>query len=180
MMKDDLDRILVTKEQIANRVQEIAAEIKRDFGNEDLTMICILRGSCYFFADLTKALDNAVTLEFMAVSSYGSGTTSSGEVKISKDVSTPIEGKNVIVVEDIIDTGYTLSYLKRILLERRPKCLKICTLLDKPSRREAEIEGDYVGFEIPNEFVVGYGLDYAQKYRNLPEVGVLKAEIYQK
>ena len=179
MMRDDLDRILVTKEQIAERVTEIAKEIKRDFGDEDLTMICILRGSCYFFADLTKALDNMITLEFMAVSSYGSGTTSSGEVRISKDVSTPIEGKNVIVVEDIIDTGYTLSYLKRILLERRPKVLKICTLLDKPSRREAEIEGDYVGFTIPNEFVVGYGLDYAQKYRNLPEVGVLKAEIYQ-
>lgn len=180
MMKDDVARILITKEQIAARVKEIAADIKKDFGDEDLVMICILRGSCYFFADLTKSLDNSVTLEFMSVSSYGSGTTSSGEVRINKDVSCPIEGKNVIVVEDIIDTGYTLSYLKRILSERRPKALKICTLLDKPSRREAEIEGDYVGFEIPNEFVVGYGLDYAQKYRNLPEVGVLKEEIYKK
>ena len=180
MMKDDLAKILITKEQIKKRVEEIAMEIKRDFGDEDLTMICILRGSTYFFADLTRALDNMVTLEFMSVSSYGSGTTSSGEVIINKDVSTPIQGKNVIVVEDIIDTGNTLSYLKRILLQRQPKALKICTLLDKPSRREVEIEGDYVGFVIPNEFVVGYGLDYAQKYRNIPEVGVLRPEVYEK
>ena len=179
-MNKDLSKILITKEQIDARVKEIAAEIKRDFGDEELIMICILRGSCYFFADLTRALDNPVRLEFMSVSSYGSGTTSSGEVRINQDVNCRIEDKNVIIVEDIIDTGYTLSYLKRIMLERRPKTLKICTLLDKPSRREAEIEGDYVGFSIPNEFVVGYGLDYAQKYRNLPDVGVLKEEVYTK
>lgn len=180
MMKDDIARVLITKEQIAERVSTLASEIHRDFGDEDLIMVCILRGSCYFFADLTKEIPNAVNLEFMSVTSYGAGTTSSGEVRIIKDISCAIEGKNVIVVEDIIDTGYTLSYLKRILSERRPKSLKICTLLDKPSRREVEISGDYVGFVIPNEFVVGYGLDYAQKYRNLPEVGVLKEEVYLK
>ena len=180
MMKDDVAKTLITKEQIAKRVTELAAEIKKDFHDEDLIMICILRGSCYFYADLTKALNNMVRLEFMSVSSYGSGTTSSGEVRIIQDVNCRIENKNVIIVEDIIDTGYTLSYLKRILTERRPKALKICTLLDKPSRREADIEGDYVGFTIPNEFVVGYGLDYDQKYRNLPEVCVLKKEIYTK
>ena len=114
----------------------------------------------------------------MSVSSY-QGTRSSGEVRINKDVSVPIEGRNVIIVEDIIDTGYTLSYLKRIMLERRPKSLKICTLLDKPDRREVEITGDYVGFTVPNEFVVGYGLDFNQKYRNFPEIGVLKPEIYE-
>lgn len=180
MMNDDLAKILIPKAKIDARVKEIAAEIKRDFGDEDLIMICILRGSCYFFADLTRALDNSIRLEFMSVSSYGSGTTSSGEVRIIQDINCRIEDKNVIVVEDIIDTGYTLSYLKRILSERHPKALKICTLLDKPDRREAEIAGDYVGFTIPNEFVVGYGLDYAQKYRNLPDVGVLKEEIYTK
>lgn len=179
-MRQDIERVLITKEQIAAKVKEIAAEIKRDFGDEEIIMVCILRGSLYFFADLTKELDNDLMLEFMSVTSYGSGTTSSGEVRILKDISRPLENKNVIVVEDIIDTGNTLSYLKRILLERMPKKLKICSLLDKPSRREAEIEGDYVGFTIPNEFVVGYGLDYAQRYRNLPEVCVLKEEVYRK
>lgn len=180
MMKNDIEKILVPEVKIKQRVKELAAEIKNDFKDEPLIMVCILRGSCYFFADLTRELDNFVNLEFMSVSSYGAGTTTSGEVRINKDISCPIEGKNVIVVEDIIDTGYTLAYLKRILTERRPKALKICSLLDKPSRREAEIEGDYVGFTVPNKFVVGYGLDYAQSYRNLPYIGVLKKEIYSK
>lgn len=179
-MLKDIERVLITGEEIADRVKTIAEEIRKDFAGEDLIMICILRGSCYFFADLTRELPNFINLEFMSVSSYGSGATSSGEVRIIKDISCPIEGKNVIVVEDIIDTGYTLAYLKRILTERRPKALKICSLLDKPSRREAEIEGDYVGFTVPNEFVVGYGLDYNQKYRNLPYIGILKREIYAK
>lgn len=179
-MIQDVEKILITKEQIAARIKELAAEIVRDFGNEDLIMVCILRGSCYFFADITRELPNFVNLEFMSVSSYGSGSTSSGEVRIIKDISCPIENKNVIVVEDIIDTGYTLAYLKRILSERRPKSLKICSLLDKPSRRETEIEGDYIGFTVPNEFVVGYGLDYNQKYRNIPDIGILKREIYTK
>ena len=180
MMKDDIDKILVTNEQIQTRIKEIAADIHRDFGDEKIVMICIFRGSLYFFAELTRAIPNFLELEFMSVSSYGAGTSSSGEVRIVKDLNCAIEGKNVIVVEDIIDTGYTISYLKRILTERRPKKLKICTLLDKPSRREVEISGDYVGFEVPNEFVVGYGLDFDQDYRNYPDVGVLKQEVYSK
>ena len=180
MMREDLDRILITKERIAERVKSLAAEIKKDFGDEDLIMVCILRGSCYFFADLTKELDNFVTLEFMSVTSYGSGTTSSGEVRIINDISCPIEGKNVIVVEDIIDTGFTLSYLKRILTERRPKALKICALLDKYSRRVVPIEADYKGFDCADEFVVGFGLDYAERYRNLPYIGILKRSVYEK
>lgn len=178
MMKDDIGKIFITQEQISVRVKEIAEQINKDFEGEKLTVVCILRGSCYFFADLTRELESYVDLEFMSVSSYSHGTSSSGEVRIIKDINGPIEGKNVIIIEDIVDTGYTLSYLKRILLERRPKTLKICTLLDKPSRRKVEIEGDYVGFEVPNEFVVGYGLDFNQDYRNLPYIGVLKEEIY--
>lgn len=178
MMKDDISKIFITETEIAVRVKEIAARINQDFEGESMVVVCILRGSCYFFADLTRELKSFVNLEFMSVSSYNNGTSSSGEVRIIKDLSCAIEGKNVIIVEDIIDTGYTLSYLKRILLERRPKSLKICTLLDKPSRRKVDIEGDYVGFEVPNEFVVGYGLDFNQDYRNLPYIGVLKKEIY--
>lgn len=177
-MKDDISRVLISKAEIAERVREIAAQINSDFRDEKLIVVCILRGSCYFFTDLTRELDNYIDLEFMSVSSYASGTSSSGEVRIIKDIDCAIEGKNVIIVEDIVDTGYTLSYLKRILLERRPKCLKICALLDKPSRRKTDINADYVGFEVPNEFVIGYGLDYAQNYRNLPYIAVLKEEIY--
>lgn len=180
MINNDIDRVLVTKEQIAVRIKEIATDIRRDFGEEPIVMVCILRGSVYFFADLTREIPNFLQLEFMSVSSYEGGTTSSGEVKINKDLSCKIEGKNVIIVEDIIDTGITLSYLKRILSERRPKALKICALLDKPSRRKVDLEGDYVGFEVPNEFVVGYGMDYNQNYRNFPDVGVLKEEVYLK
>lgn len=178
MMKDDIARVLLTRKEITERIKEIAKEIHNDFGDEKIVMVCILRGSLYFFADLTREIPNFLELEFMSVSSYGGGTSSSGEVKIVKDLSCAIEGKNVVIVEDIIDTGYTISYLKRILSERRPKKLKVCTLLDKPSRREVEIEGDYVGFTVPNEFVVGYGLDYDQAYRNYPDVGVLKKEVY--
>ena len=141
-------------------------------------MVAILRGAVVFFADLVKSVDLDVRFDFMVVSSYGSSSVTSGEVRIIKDISQPIEGKNVIIVEDIIDTGNTLKNLKRMLLTRNPKSLKIASLLDKPSRRRVEMEGDYIGFEVPNEFVVGYGLDYAEKYRNLPEIGVLKPEIY--
>jgi len=141
-------------------------------------MICIIRGAVLFFADLARLLDVDVRLDFMAVSSYGAGTSTSGEVRIVKDVSQPIEGLHVILVEDIIDTGHTLKYLKRLMESRNPASLKICALLDKPSRRETDLQGDYVGFEVPNEFVVGFGLDYAERYRNLPDVCVLKPEIY--
>ncbi|MGI6214127.1 MAG: hypoxanthine phosphoribosyltransferase [Christensenellales bacterium] len=178
-MYKDVKEVLVTRDQIAEKTKEIAERISRDFHGERLLMVCILRGASLFFADLVRLINTEVNFDFMAVSSYGSGTSSSGEVKIVKDISTRIEGQNVILVEDIIDSGNTLNYLKRVLLARSPKSLKICALLDKPARREADIEGDYVGFTIPDAFVVGYGLDYQERYRNLPEICVLKEEVYQ-
>lgn len=179
-MHEDLAKILITKEQIEKRVKEIGAEITRDYEGENVLMVGILRGAVVFFSELVKNVDLDVRFDFMVVSSYGSGSTSSGEVRIIKDISQPIEGKNVLIIEDIIDTGHTLKNLKKLLLTRNPKSLKIVSLLDKPSRRQVEMEGDYIGFEVPNEFVVGYGLDYDEKYRNLPEIGVLKEEIYTK
>ena len=179
-MHEDLAKILITKEEIAKRVKEMGEEITRDFKGEDILMVGILRGAVVFFSELVKNVDLDVRFDFMVVSSYGSGSVSSGEVRIIKDISQPIEGKNVLIVEDIIDTGHTLKNLKKLLLTRNPKSLKIVSLLDKPSRRQVEMEGDYIGFEVPNEFVVGYGLAYDEKYRNLPEIGVLKEEIYTK
>lgn len=179
-MHEDLAKILITKEEIAKRIKEMGEEITRDFKGEDILMVGILRGAVVFFSELVKNVDLDVRFDFMVVSSYGSGSVSSGEVRIIKDISQPIEGKNVLIVEDIIDTGHTLKNLKKLLLTRNPKSLKIVSLLDKPSRRQVEMEGDYIGFEVPNEFVVGYGLDYDEKYRNLPEIGVLKEEIYTK
>ncbi len=177
MMKDDIMKVLIGKEELQKRVKELAKQITEDYKGEEIIMVCILRGSSIFFADLVKEMDCFVRFEFMSVSSYA-GTTTSGEVAINYDIKCPVENKNLILVEDIIDTGCTLSYLKRVLSQRMPKSLKICSLLDKPSRRRVEIEGDYVGFEVPNEFVVGYGLDYNQLYRNYPEIGVLKPEVY--
>lgn len=177
-MTNDIGKILVTADRIDARVKELADQINADFAGEEVIFVGILRGSCYFLCDLTRRIKESSYIEFMSVSSY-KGTQSSGEVRINTDISMPIEGKNVIIVEDIIDTGTTLAYLKRIMLERRPKSLKICSLLDKPSRRKVSIEGDYVGFTVPDEFVVGYGLDYNQRYRNFPHIGVLKPEIYE-
>lgn len=177
-MTNDIGKILITSDEISARVQELADEINAEFAGEELIFVGILRGSCYFLCDLTRRIKESSFIEFMSVSSY-KGTQSSGEVRINTDISMPIEGKNVIIVEDIIDTGTTLAYLKRIMLERRPKSLKICSLLDKPSRRKVEMEGDYIGFTVPDEFVVGYGLDYNQRYRNFPHIGVLKPEIYE-
>lgn len=179
-MHRDLEKILISKEEIENRVKEMGAQITQDYQGESVLMVGILRGAVVFFSELAKNVDLDVRFDFMVVSSYGSSSTSSGEVRILKDISQPIEGMNVLIVEDIIDTGNTLKNLKKMLLTRNPKSLKIVSLLDKPSRRVVEMEGDYVGFEVPNEFVVGYGLDYDEKYRNLPEIGVLKAEIYTK
>ncbi len=177
-MHKDLAKILITKEEIERRVKEIGEQITRDYEGESVLMVAILRGAVVFFSELVKNVDLDVRFDFMVVSSYGAGSTSSGEVRIIKDISQGIEGKNVLIVEDIIDTGNTLKNLKKMLLTRNPKSLKIVSLLDKPSRRLVELEGDYIGFTVPNEFVVGYGLDYAEKYRNLPEIGVLKEEIY--
>lgn len=177
-MHKDLAKILITKEEIEKRVKEMGEEITRDYEGESVLMVAILRGAVVFFSELVKNVDLDVRFDFMVVSSYGASSTSSGEVRIIKDISQGIEGKNVLIIEDIIDTGNTLKNLKKMLLTRNPKSLKIVSLLDKPSRRVVELEGDYVGFTVPNEFVVGYGLDYAEKYRNLPEIGVLKEEIY--
>jgi hypoxanthine phosphoribosyltransferase len=176
-MYDDIEKVLYTEQQILARTKEIAREIAKDYVGENIVMVCILRGSCIFFAELVKHIPNYVELEFITVSSYSS-TNTSGEVRLIGDISKQIQGENVLIVEDIIDTGYTLNYLKKLLLARNPKSLKVATLLDKPSRRLIECEGDYVGFEVPNEFVVGYGLDFEQKYRNYPHIGVLKKEVY--
>ena len=178
MYGSEIKRVLVTKEQIARRVKELGEQISRDYDGESITLVCTLRGGCVFFADLIREISGDVEIDFIAVSSYGAGTKTSGEVKMVKDLSSPIKGKNIIVVEDIIDTGVTLSYLKKLLSSREPKSLKICSLLEKPSRRKVEFEGDYIGFVIENEYVVGYGLDYNQKLRHLPEVCVLSPEVY--
>lgn len=177
-MHNDVQKVLLSGAEIEKKVDEIAAEITRDYAGESVLMVGILRGAVVFFAELVKRIDLDLRFDFMVVSSYGSGTDSSGEVRIVKDLSQPIEGMNVVIVEDIIDTGNTLKNLLKLLRTRNPKSLKICALLDKPSRRKVELEGDYVGFRIPNEFVVGYGLDYNERYRNLPDICILKPEIY--
>ena len=169
-----INRILIPEADIKRRIQELGAAITRDYKGETVVLICILSGASIFFADLVRELDLDVRFEFMSVSSYGAGTVSSGEVKILKDVNHPISGQNVIIVEDIIDSGCTLSFLKRVLEQRSPKSIRVCTILDKPSRRKVDFKGDYVGFEIPDEFVVGYGLDYDSRFRNLKDVCVLE------
>lgn len=167
-------RILLPENKIAERVAELAAQIDADYAGESVHLICILKGSIFFTCELAKRLTVPVTLDFMSVSSYGDGTVSSGAVRINKDLDETLEGRNVIVVEDIVDSGRTLSYLLENLGSRGPKSLRLCTLLDKPDRRVTDVVVDYTGFEIPDEFVVGYGLDYAQKYRNLPFVGIVE------
>ncbi|MGN0743493.1 MAG: hypoxanthine phosphoribosyltransferase [Candidatus Fimadaptatus sp.] len=174
----DIDHWLLTREQLAKRVAELGARITEDYRGKDLLMVGILKGAVVFFSDLIRHVDIPVSIDFMAISSYGSATKSSGVVRILKDLDHAIAGRHVIIVEDIVDTGKTLAFLKENLLARGAASLRICTLLDKPERRQVEIEADYFGFVIPNEFVVGYGLDYAEKYRNLPEIGVLKPEVY--
>ncbi len=182
MYRDLKDELLLTKEQIAARVKEMGDEITRDYeGVEgDLVLVGILKGAIVFFADLIREIDLPLSMDFMAISSYGSATKSSGVVRILKDLDKDIVGKHVLVVEDIIDSGLTLSFLKDNLLSRGAASLKICTLLDKPERRKVDLHVDYAGFQIPDEFVVGYGLDYAETYRNLPDIGVLRPEIYSK
>ena len=171
-------KVLITQEQAQKRIAELAEQINRDYEGKEYTVVVTLRGAVMFFADLFRQLTGDVDCDFIAVSSYGATTTTTGEVKMSKDVSAPIKGKHIIIVEDIIDTGITLQYLKKMFAAREPASLKVCSFLDKPSRREVEIEGDYIGFTIPNEFVIGYGLDYDQKLRNYPDVCVLAPEAY--
>jgi hypoxanthine phosphoribosyltransferase len=162
--------VLFSRQQIAERVAEMGAQITRDLNGEKLVMVGVLKGAAPFLADLSRAVQADATFDFVATSSYGKGLRSSGAVKLIKDLDEPIEGKNVLVVEDILDTGLTLSYLRKLFLQQRPKTLRIATLLDKPSRRLEKIEADYVGFAIPNLFVIGYGMDYAERYRNLPDI----------
>ncbi len=173
-MEPNGDSVLLTGEQIQQRVRELAGEITRDHPEPaDLHLICVLKGAFMFLADLVRAIDRTLTFDFMAVSSYAKGTTSSGEVRLVKDLDTGLQGRNVIIVEDIVDTGLTLSYLQEILHARAPRTLRTACLLNKPSRRVVEVKVDYIGFTIEDRFVVGYGLDYAEKYRNLPYIGVL-------
>ena len=167
-------RVLIPEEEVDKKIGEIGAQISRDYSGKEVHLICVLKGGVFFMCELAKRITVPVSLDFMSVSSYGDGTSSSGVVKIAKDLDEALEDKDVLVVEDIVDSGRTLYYLLDILGKRRPKSMRLCTLLDKPERRVRDVKVDYVGFEIPDEFVVGYGLDYAQKYRNLPFIGVVE------
>lgn len=179
-MRDDIDHVLISEADLQKRVAELGAQISADYAGKAPLLVSVLRGSFIFMADLTRHIQPFCQVDFMAVSSYGSGTSSSGQVNIVKDLTDSIEGQDVIVVEDILDSGNTLSYLFRLLKARNPASLRLCTLLDKPSRRAKPITADYVGFTVPDEFVVGYGLDYDELYRNLPYIGVLKPCVYEK
>lgn len=167
-------KIFLPEQKVNARIAEVAKKISEDYTGEEVHLICVLKGSVFFTCELAKRITVPVTMDFMSCSSYGNDTKSSGVVKIVKDLDEPLEGKNVLVVEDIIDSGRTLSYLLDILEKRNPKSMRLCTLLDKPDRRVKDVTVDYTCFEIPDEFVVGYGLDYAQKYRNLPFIGVVE------
>ena len=175
----DVEYVMLTEEQIGKRVKELAEQLDKLYEGRTPVVICILKGSVIFFSDLIKNMKTSLTIDFMAVSSYGAGTKSTGDVLIKKDLSTDIRGRDVLIVEDIIDSGNTLYKLKRLLNSRSPASVNIVTLLDKPQRREVPIEPEYTGFVIEDEFVIGYGLDYDEEYRNLPYVGVLKREVYE-
>lgn len=180
-MHNDIEKILLSEEALKARVRELGAQISEDYRDKNPAMVCILKGAIMFYTDLLRSMPIPLSMDFMAVSSYGNHTKSSGEVEIRKDLSSSIEGRHVIIVEDIIDSGFTLSYLTRMLGARGAASIRICTLLDKPSRRAPGInlKADYFGFEIGDAFVVGYGLDYSERYRNLPYIGILKPEIYE-
>lgn len=169
-------KVLLSEEEVDARIAELGAQISKEYEGEEIFMICTLKGACFFACELAKRITVPVALDFMSVSSYGNGSVSSGKIIMKKDLEESIVGKNVIVVEDIVDTGRTLSYLMDNLKQRGPKSLKLCAMLDKPDRRVVDIKVDYTGFEIPDLFVIGYGLDYAQRYRNLPYIGVLEVE----
>ena len=173
-------KVLLSEEEVDSRIKQIAEKVSKDYAGKEIHLICVLKGGVFFTCELAKRITVPVSLDFMSVSSYGDDTKSSGVVKIVKDLDQPLEGKDVLIVEDILDTGVTLSHLVPMLKLRRPNSVRLCTILSKPSRRKVDIEPDYCGFEVPDEFVVGYGLDYDEKYRNLPYVGVLKPEVYSK
>ena len=183
MYGKEIEKVLIPRGDVEKRLKEVAGQIGRDYDGQDVLFICVLRGAFMFFADMVREISEYnvnAQVDFIAVSSYGDGTESSGEVKFVKDCTTPVAGKNVIIVEDIVDSGITLNYLKKVFLSREPKSLRICTLLDKPARRRAELIPDYKLFEIPNAFVVGYGLDYNEDFRALKDVCVLAPWVYEK
>lgn len=171
-------KVLITEEEIAKRVAELGAQITEDYAGKSILLIGVLKGAAVFMSDLMRRIDIPVEIDFMVVSSYGAGTQSAGDIKILKDTDVSVEGRDVLIAEDILDTGITLYNLKDLLLKRGAKSLKICTIFNKPSRRRSPIDADYVGFEVPDEFVVGYGLDYNQQYRNLPYLGILDSRVY--
>lgn len=175
---NEIESYLFSEEELKQRVRELGAQITADYQGKEPVLISVLRGSYIFMADLSRAIDLPCAIDFMSVSSYGKGTSSSGQVQITKDLSDGIEGKDIIIVEDILDSGNTLFYLMQLLQARHPASIRLCTLLDKPERRVKDITADYIGFTVPDAFVVGYGLDYAEKYRNLPYIGILKPEVY--
>lgn len=178
-MQNDIKEILITAEQIKEKVEQLGVQLSKEYAGRNPLVICVLKGAFIFMSDLVKEITVPMELDFMAVSSYGASTKSSGEVKIVKDLDTSVEGREILIVEDIIDSGLTLSYLIDVLERRKVKSVKIVTLFDKPARRTVNLQADWAGFLIPDEFIVGYGLDYGEKYRNLPYIGVLKPEIYE-
>lgn len=180
MLNEVLEKTLISEEEIKARVSELAKQIEKDYEGKAPTVIGVLKGSIMFYTDLVRQINLPLTVDFMSISSYGAGVNSSGEVKIIKDIDGKIGGKDVIIVEDIIDSGYSMNCLLKLFATRSPKSVKVCALLDKPSRREIPVPIDYTGFQVANEFVVGYGLDYAGLYRNIPFIGVLKKEVYEK
>ena len=179
MYDNVIEKVLFSEEELKTRIKELGTEIGREYAGKKPLMIGILKGSVMFFADLLREIEGDLEIDFMAISSYGNGVKSSGEVKMIKDLDHKIEGKDVIIVEDIVDSGYTMKYLTAVLSARNPASIRICTLLDKPSRRETDVRVDYKGFEVGDEFVVGYGLDYAGLYRNVPFIGILKRSVYE-
>ncbi len=177
-MKQDIEKVLISEEELQEKIKELGKTLTEEYQDRFPLAIGILKGAMPFMGDLLKRIDTYLEMDFMDVSSYGNSTVSSGEVKILKDLDTSVEGRDILIIEDIIDSGLTLSYIVELFRYRKAKSIKICTLLDKPTGRKAAIEADYVGFIVPDEFVVGYGLDYAEKYRNLPYIGVLKPQVY--
>lgn len=175
----DIDKVLIDEETLQSRIQSIGEQIEADYADkDDLLLICVLKGAFMFLSDITRAIKRPHSVDFMGISSYGKGTTSKGAVQIIMDLKAPIEDRHVLIVEDIIDSGRTLDYMRRSLMARSPASFRICTLLNKPARRELDVQVDYVGFDIPDEFVVGYGLDFDELYRNLPFIAVLKSEVF--
>lgn len=178
-MHDDILKVLLTEEELSKRVDEMAADIRRDFSGKNPLFVGVLRGSFIFMADLVRKVDIPCTLDFMATSSYGKSTVSSGTIKVTKDISADVEGRHVIIIEDILDSGNTMAFLIDLINAKKPASIHTCTLLDKPERRKVDVTADYAGFVVPDAFVVGYGLDFADNYRTLPYIGILKPEVYE-